>query len=103
MIVHLGSAAEAGASCDLFDEFQTTQIGLGPRSADQEIAQYVRRQRGVCPMIVHDDPAAIRVTVDPLAALPFGEAEVVALQGTDDASGGDVPEQARRRTTVIRW
>lgn len=28
-------------------------------------------------MVAHDDPTAIRVPVDPLAALPFGEAEAV--------------------------
>jgi hypothetical protein len=57
-------------------------------------------QRRVGPVVVNDNPTAIGVTVDPLAALPFGEAEAVLFQGSNDAPGGDVPQQSRRRTTV---
>ena len=82
------------------DELQPTQICM-PSTARRsgECAQHVWRQRRFGPVVV-DNPTAIGVAIDPLAALPFGEAEAVLFQGSNDAPGwrrsGAVPPPADR-------
>ena len=48
-------------------------------------------------MVVNHDPALLRVTVHALAALVLGELEAIALEGADDVTDRNVPEQPDRR------